>query len=63
MDYGFAEQIGFRALTLLTFLPALGALIMLLFMRHRPNAFKATALVTSLATFALSLYMLTAFDT
>ncbi len=63
VEYGFAEQIGFRALTLLTFLPALGALVMLLFMRQRPNAFKATALVTSLATCALSLYMLTAFDT
>ena len=54
MEFGFAEQIGFRALTVLTFLPTVGALIMLLFMRGRPNAFKATALVTSLATFGLS---------
>ena len=63
MDFGFADQIGFRALTLLTFLPALGALVMLLFMRGRPSAYKATALVTSLAAFALSAYMLTAFHT
>jgi proton-translocating NADH-quinone oxidoreductase, chain M len=62
VDLGFAEQIGFRALTLLTFLPSLGAVVMLVFMRGRPNAFKATALVTSLATFALALYMLTAFN-
>ncbi|MCZ7663437.1 MAG: NADH-quinone oxidoreductase subunit M [Thermoleophilia bacterium] len=63
MEFGFAEQIGFRALTLLTFLPALGGLVMLLFMRGRPSAYKATALVTSLATFALSLYTLTVFRT
>ena len=63
MEFGFAEQIGFRALTVLTFLPAVGALIMLLFMRKRENAYKATALVTALVTFALSLYMLTQFKT
>jgi len=62
VEFGFAEQIGFRALSLLTFLPSLGALIMVLFMRGRPSAYKATALVASLATFALSVYMLTAFD-
>ena len=63
MEFGFAEQIGFRALTVLTFLPTVGALIMLLFMRGRPNAFKATALVTSLATFGLAIYMATKFTT
>lgn len=63
MEYGFAEQIGFRALTVLTFLPSVGALIMLLFVRKRPNAFKATALVTALATMALAIYMMTQFQT
>ncbi|MHB1342780.1 MAG: NADH-quinone oxidoreductase subunit M [Thermoleophilia bacterium] len=63
MEFGFADQIGFRALTLLTFLPTLGALFMLLFMRGRPSAYKATALVVSLATFALSVFMMTAFRT
>lgn len=63
MDLGFAEQIGFRALTLLTFLPTIGALIMLVFMRGRPNAYKTTALVTSLAAFALSVFMIFNFDT
>jgi NADH-quinone oxidoreductase subunit M len=63
VEFGFAEQIGFRALTLLTFLPALGALVMLIFMRGRPTAYKATALITSLAALALSLYMIIPFDT
>lgn len=63
MEFGFAEQIGFRALTVLTFLPAVGALIMLLFMRKRENAYKATALVTALLTFGLALFMLTKFKT
>ena len=34
-------------LTVLTFLPIAGALIMLVFMRGRPNAYKATALATT----------------
>ncbi|NLT35188.1 MAG: NADH-quinone oxidoreductase subunit M [Gaiellales bacterium] len=63
MEYGFAEQIGFRALTVLTFLPSVGALIMLLFMRKRPNAYKTTALVTALVTLALAVYMMTQFQT
>ncbi len=63
MEFDFAQQIGFRALSLLIFLPAIGAVVMLLFLRGRPSAYKTGALVTSLATFALSLYMLTAFKT
>lgn len=63
MDFGFAEQIGFRALTVLTFLPAVGALIMLIFMRKRETAYKTTALVTALATLGLAIFMLTRFQT
>jgi NADH-quinone oxidoreductase subunit M len=63
VEFGFAEQIGFRALTVLTFLPMAGALLMLLFMRGRPNAYKATALVTSLAAFGLAVYMAFHFKT
>jgi NADH-quinone oxidoreductase subunit M len=62
MEFGFSEQIGFRALTLITFLPALGALVMVLFMRGRASAYKATALVTSLATLLLAGYMMTQFE-
>jgi len=62
VDYGFAEQIGFRALTVLTFLPSVGALVMLLFMRKRESAYKATALVFSLITLGLALFMWTRFD-
>lgn len=62
MDFGFAEQIGFRALTLLIFLPTIGALVMLVFMRGRPTAYKTTALVTSLAALALSVFMVFNFE-
>ncbi len=59
----FAAQIGFRGLTILTFLPMFGALVMLIFMRGRPSAYKTTALVTSIFTFALSVYLVTQFQT
>lgn len=61
MEFEFAQQIGFRGLTVLTFLPVVGALVMLIFMRGRPNAYKTTALVTSIFTFALSVYLATQF--
>jgi NADH-quinone oxidoreductase subunit M len=63
VDFGYSAQLGFRGLTLLTFLPALGGLVMLLFMRGRPSAYKAAALVTALAAFALSVFMVTRFHT
>jgi len=48
-------------LTVLTFLPIAGALAMLIFMRGRPGAYKITALVTALATFAVAIYLATQF--
>jgi NADH-quinone oxidoreductase subunit M len=50
-------------LTILTFLPLVGALVMLLFMRGRPRAYKVTALVTSLLTLGLAIYLFTQFRT
>jgi NADH-quinone oxidoreductase subunit M len=50
-------------LTILTFLPVAGALFMLIFMRGRPSAFKMTALVTTILTFAVSVYLATQFVT
>jgi NADH-quinone oxidoreductase subunit M len=50
-------------LTILTFLPVAGALAMLVFMRGRPNAYKATALVATIITFALSVYLAATFRT
>jgi len=47
---------------LLTFLPMAGALVMLLFMRGKPNAYKVTALVTTLLTFALAIVIAAQFD-
>ena len=63
MDFGFASQVGFRALTVLTFLPAIGALLMVLFVRKHENAYKTTALVTALGTLGLAIYLLTQFRT
>ncbi len=57
-----ATEIGSRSLTLLTFLPMAGALVMLLFMRGKPNAYKVTALVTTLLTFALAIVIAAQFD-
>ncbi|MBC7294101.1 MAG: NADH-quinone oxidoreductase subunit M, partial [Thermoleophilia bacterium] len=62
MGLDYATQLGFRGLTILTFLPLAGALVMLLFMRRRPNAYKATAFITSLFTLALAIYLAFQFD-
>ncbi len=49
-------------LTILTFLPVAGALFMLVFMRGRPSAYKLTALVTTIITLGLAIYMATQFE-
>ena len=63
MGFDFATQLGFRGLTVVTFLPLAGALVMLIFMRKRPNAYKITALVTSILTLALAIFLATQFQT
>ncbi len=50
-------------LTILTFLPIAGALVMLVFMRGRPSAYKTAALVTTIITFAISVYLAARFRT
>jgi len=60
--YDFQEQIGFPILTFLTFLPTVGALLMAVFMRGKPRAYKTTAAVVTGANFVLSLVMLGWFD-
>ena len=50
-------------LTILTFLPVAGALLMLIFMRGRPNAYKTAALATTIIVFALSVYLAATFKT
>jgi NADH-quinone oxidoreductase subunit M len=50
-------------LTILTFLPVAGALLMLIFMRGRPSAYKLTALVTTIITLGLAIYLATQFQT
>ena len=49
-------------LTVLTFLPVIGALGMLIFMRGRPSAYKTTALVTSIVTLGVAIYAAAGFD-
>ena len=63
MEFDFATQLGFRGLTFLTFLPTVGALVMLVFMRKRPRAYKVAALVTSILTLALAVFLATQFQT
>ncbi|MFQ6132623.1 MAG: NADH-quinone oxidoreductase subunit M [Armatimonadota bacterium] len=50
-------------LTIITFLPTAGALLVLAMPRGRDNAYRWLALAFSLATFALSLLLWTGFDT
>jgi NADH-quinone oxidoreductase subunit M len=50
-------------LTILTFLPIAGALAMLIFMRGRPSAYKITALVTTIITLAVAIYLAATFKT
>ncbi|MHB0867388.1 MAG: complex I subunit 4 family protein [Thermoleophilia bacterium] len=60
--YDFQEQIGFPILSLLTFLPSAGALVMLIFLRGRPGYYKSVALGVTGANMALSLVMFFWFD-
>jgi NADH-quinone oxidoreductase subunit M len=51
-----------QPLTLLTFFPLLGVLVLLFLKSERKDALRWTALVTSLITFAISLWVLARFD-
>jgi NADH-quinone oxidoreductase subunit M len=55
-------QSSFPILTLVTFTPLVGAVIVLLLPRERPNLIRWFALAVSLVTFGLSLVMLGMFD-
>ena len=57
------DQIGFPILSIITYLPLAGVLLMLLVARGRPVAYKVISLVVTLAAFVLSIVMLVAFDT
>jgi len=52
----------FDILTLLTFFPLLGILVILFLNNERKNAIRWVALITSLITFAISLFALSQFD-
>jgi len=49
-------------LTLVTFFPVLGILIILILPKERPNSIRWTALITSVITFGISLVMLSRYD-
>src|SRR4029434_4770824 len=49
-------------LTMVTFAPAAGAILLLLFSKNNVKAIRAIALVVTLLTFALSLHLITHFD-
>ena len=57
----WSDQIGFPLLSVITFLPLAGVLLILLFARGKPAAYKVISLVVTLLAFALSVWMLFAF--
>jgi NADH-quinone oxidoreductase subunit M len=59
----WSDQIGFPILSVITFLPLAGVLLMLLVGRGRPAVYKIISLVVTLAAFVLSIVMLLVFDT
>ena len=59
----WSDQIGFPILSVITFLPLAGVALMLLLGRGRPAVYKVIALISTLAAFALSIWMMVAFDT
>jgi NADH-quinone oxidoreductase subunit M len=52
----------FHPLTLVTFFPLLGVLVLLFINKEQKNALRWTAVITSLVTFAISLWVLASFD-
>ncbi len=59
----WSDQIGFPLLTVITFLPLAGVLLILLVGRGRPGVYKVISLVVTLLAFALSVWMLLVFKT
>jgi NADH-quinone oxidoreductase subunit M len=57
------DQIGFPILSVITFLPLAGVVLMLLVGRGRPQVYKVIALLATLAALALSVWMMVAFKT
>ena len=55
------DQMGFPILSVITFLPLAGVVLMLLFGRGRPQVYKVIALIATLAAFALSIWMMIVF--
>ena len=55
-------QMGFPIISLMTYLPLAGVLLILVFGKNRPGMYKVTALVTTLAAFVFSAVMLFRFD-
>ncbi|HET6823214.1 MAG TPA: Fe-S-binding domain-containing protein, partial [Anaerolineales bacterium] len=51
-----------QPLTLLTFFPLVGVLVMLFIPREQKDALRWTALITSLVTFGISLRVLSVFE-
>ena len=52
----------FHPLVLVTFFPLLGVLVLLFINNEQKNALRWTAVITSLITFLISLWVLASFD-
>ncbi len=59
----FQSQIGFPILSVITFLPLAGVLLILIFGRGRPGVYKVIALISTLAAFVLACVMMLTFKT
>ena len=59
----WSGQIGFPILSVITFLPLAGVVLILLVGRGRPGVYKVISLLVTLAAFVLSVWMLVAFRT
>jgi NADH-quinone oxidoreductase subunit M len=59
----WSDQIGFPLLSVITFLPLAGVVLILLVGRGKPVVYKVISLIVTLAAFALSAWMLFAFKT
>src|SRR5665648_15053 len=55
-------EVGINPLVLMTFFPLAGVLVLIFIAPHQKEAMRWTALVTSLVTFGLSLWVLAQFD-
>ncbi|HJW74994.1 MAG TPA: hypothetical protein VJ787_04910, partial [Thermoleophilia bacterium] len=56
------DQVGFPILSVMTYLPLVGVVLIVLFAKGRPDLYKLISLVSTVLAFVLSIVMLLRFD-